>query len=141
MKNTLISIVLSLVSTLAIAEKSHKHHDHHNHSQLEVSEWAEQPQISIKMHPDDKLGWNLEVITSNFEFAPAQVNQAHQKGKGHAHLYIDGEKIGRLYGHWRHISGLTPGTHTIKVTLNSNDHQDYTVKGVIVGDKVAIFQK
>ena len=61
-------------------------------------------------------------------------------GTGHAHVYINGVKLGRLYGHWMHLTGLKAGEHTIKVTLNSNDHQDYALNGVIIGDEVTIIQ-
>ena len=139
MKKLFVIIALSLSASSLIAEKGH--HQHKHHSQIDVTGLEHKPSVKIKLHPDAMSGWNLEVIAENFEFAPMQVNQAHQTGKGHAHLYIDGKKIGRLYSHWRHITGLTPGKHRIKVTLNSNDHQDYSVKGEVVGDQVEISQK
>ncbi len=134
--NKFLIIVFALTSFSTIADKGH-----HHHGQINVSHLKNPPSVKVKLHPDAMSGWNLEVVTQNFKFTPRNVNQEHEKGTGHAHLYIDGVKIGRLYNHWRHISGLSSGRHTIKVTLNSNDHQDYVVNGVVVGDQVEIEQK
>jgi len=60
---------------------------------------------------------------------------AHVPSEGHAHLYIDGKKVTRLYGEWYHIPSLSPGTHKITVTLNANSHEDLMVKGKVVSDK------
>ena len=54
------------------------------------------------------------------------------EGEGHAHLYLDGQKIARVYGEWYHLPKLE-GDHELRVTLNTNDHQDYAVKGEVVG--------
>lgn len=70
-----------------------------------------------------RQGWNLEVQVSNFTFAPSQVNQASIPTEGHAHLYIDGVKITRLYASWYYLESLAPGTHAITVNLNANGHE------------------
>ena len=36
------------------------------------------------------------------------------------HLYIDGEKITRLYGNWWHVAALTEGTHELMVEISAN---------------------
>ncbi len=141
MKTLAFTLIISFFSYNLWAEKGTHQHSHHQHQQLDVSGLENIPAIKIKLQPDAKSGWNLQIITENFEFAPDQVNQPHQMGKGHAHLYIDGKKIGRLYAHWRHISALSVGKHQIKVTLNTNDHQDYAKNGVVIGAALEIMQK
>ena len=59
-------------------------------------------------------------------------------GEGHAHLYVDGKKRDRLYGPWYHLADLTPGRHTIEVTLNSNNHAEYLLEGEAISDQVTI---
>jgi len=85
------------------------------------------PTVKLMAHEDPMSGWNLEIITTNFEFAPQGASKDHVSGQGHAHLYLDGHKITRLYSNWFHIPELDPGEHTLMVTLNSNNHRDYTV--------------
>lgn len=45
-----------------------------------------------------------------------------KNGEGHAHIYIDDVKIGRVYGEWYHLAtanlNLSPGSHVVRVDLN-----------------------
>lgn len=86
------------------------------------------PTISVDVLPDDQ-GWVVRLATTNFEFAPDLVDGPHMPGKGHAHLYVSGTKVGRLYGASGRIGALPPGTHRVEVTLNTNDHRAYAIDG------------
>ncbi|MCX7558115.1 hypothetical protein OS190_00950 [Sulfitobacter sp. F26204] len=90
------------------------------------------PEVSIAVAPDPMAGHNLHVITRNFAFAPQNAGGAHVPGEGHAHLYVNGEKLGRLYGEWYHIDALPKGKVEIKVTLNANDHSPLAVAGTLI---------
>lgn len=74
---------------------------------------------------DTMKGYNLRLVTRGFRWAPQRAGMAFRNGEGHAHLYVDGTKVTRLYGPWFYLGTLAAGTHTIKVTLNGNDHGDY----------------
>ena len=95
---------------------------------LEVSA-VDAPEISLLVEPDRDAGWNLQVKTRNFEFAPREAGNAPTAGQGHAHLYINGVKQGRIYGDWTHIPALPAGEVLIEVLLNANDHQPLAVAG------------
>lgn len=101
-------------------------HEHGTMQHGKIIAEAPQPTIDLIVHEDPVAGWNLQLKTENFTFAPTQAGFDHEAGKGHAHLYIDGAKITRLYGEWYHIPSLETGTHQIKVTLNSNNHDELT---------------
>jgi len=79
-------------------------------------------------------GRNLEIITENFRFAPEHAGSENVAGEGHAHLYIDGKKIARVYGPWFYIPEPGPGTHSVRVTLNANSHQDFVVGNQVIED-------
>lgn len=111
---------------------------HHHHAGLDISSWSKQPTIEIKLHPDEKKGYNLQLITENFEFAPHNVNKAHQANQGHAHLYINDTKITRLYSNWFYIADLRPGVHKIRVELNGNDHSSWLSNGAQVAHQVEV---
>jgi hypothetical protein len=102
------------------------------HGKLEVGDVAAPPTVKVTVRKDPKAGWNLQIQVENFRFAPEHASTPHVPGEGHAHLFIDGKKITRLYGEWYHIPVLTAGTHKITVTLNANSHEDLMVKGKVV---------
>jgi len=99
---------------------------------FEVSDESLAPTLSIGINEDKKSGLNINLTTTNFEFAPSHASLNHVDGEGHAHIYIDGEKIARIYGDWFHLDSLSSGQHEIKVTLNTNDHKGYAVNGEII---------
>jgi hypothetical protein len=123
----------------AWAGESHGHGMSHGtasmrHGTLEVGDAIAAPTVKLTVLKDPKAGWNLHVQVENFRFAPERASTAHVPGEGHAHLFIDGKKITRLYGEWYHIPTLAPGTRKIAVTLNANSHEDLTIKGKPVSD-------
>ncbi len=109
-------------------------HDHgaagHTHKAVEVPAGQPVPTVNLVVRPDAMSGWNLEVKVTNFTFAPERVNtKSTSVNEGHAHLYVDGKKISRLYGNWYHLASLPPGNHTLMVSLNTNDHGQLTHQG------------
>jgi len=87
------------------------------------------PSLAIRVTPDPMSGHNLYVETEGFAFAPQNASGDNQPGEGHAHVYINGTKIGRLYGPWLHLPDLPKGAVTVEVTLNANDHRPLAVNG------------
>lgn len=96
----------------------------HQHRNREIPKGQPIPSVNLVVHPDAIRGWNLELKLTNFKFAPERVNQKSIATEGHAHLYVNGKKVARLYGNWFHLATLEPGRNTIKVTLNTNTHED-----------------
>ncbi len=124
-------------SSFVLAGEGHGHAMSHgtasmHHEKLEVGDAPNPPTVALTIHKDPKVGWNLQVRVDNFRFAPEHASTTHVPGEGHAHLFIDGKKITRLYGEWYHIPTLGPGVHKITVTLNANSHEDLVVKGRLV---------
>ena len=85
--------------------------------------------VAVETSVDSVSGLNVHIITEGFTFAPENVNSAHVEGEGYAHIYVDGEKITRIYTPWHYLGDLEPGEHEIKVTLNANSHEEYTFDG------------
>jgi periplasmic copper chaperone A len=72
-----------------------------------------------------KDGAKLRLETNNFTFSRADDDAAHVPNEGHAHVYLNGLKLGRLYSETYQIGALSPGNYTLSVALNSNEHQPY----------------
>lgn len=115
----------------AQSRESHESHaaEAHEHKALEISPGQPVPTVRLVVHPDAMRGWNLEVNVTNFRFAPERVNTKSLVTEGHAHLYVDGKKVTRLYGSWYYLDGLPPGRHTITVALNANGHEQLMANG------------
>lgn len=96
----------------------------HGHGRLEIPAAAAVPQVAITLSPDALRGWNLHVQVEHFQFAPGPDAPLDAFDQGHAHLYINGEKVTRLYGPWYYLPSLPSGDVEVRVTLNTNDHRD-----------------
>jgi uncharacterized Zn-binding protein involved in type VI secretion len=101
----------------------------HTHSQVTIPTGQAVPTVTLNAQPDAKSGWNLNVGVTNFKFAPERVNQTSTTTEGHAHLYVNGKKVARLYGNWYHLESLPLGKNTVIVTLNTNKHEDLIYQG------------
>ena len=111
---------------------------HHNHDQVLNVSAAQAPSVQLIVHPDAVKGWNLEIQVENFRFAPERVNTVSTGSEGHGHLYIDGQKVTRLYSGWYHLPTLAPGTHEIRVSLHGNNHEALAVQGQRVETTVTV---
>ena len=90
----------------------------------------EGPSFEVQVLKDPVEGWNLLIVT-DLIWAPENVSTEHVEGEGHAHVYVDGVKVSRIYGMWHFLGDLEPGTHEIRIELSQNDHAP-----LIVGDHV-----
>ena len=126
-ETTTSTTVAEAVTATDGSAPTHSHHD-----PIEVAEGTPVPTLSIEVLPDPKSGYNLRLDTTNFTFAPEHVSTDPVPGEGHAHLYIDGEKITRLYGPWYNMPEMAPGTHEIRVELSNNNHAPVAHNGQII---------
>lgn len=114
-------------------EANGEHAHSHSHSvTYEVTDSSLVPMVDFSLEQDPAGGWNVQITTENFEFTPENVNKENVLGEGHAHIYIDGEKIARVYGSWYHIANVEPGDREVRVTLNANNHAEYSFEGEII---------
>ncbi|WP_070969365.1 hypothetical protein [Vibrio sonorensis] len=108
---------------------THYNHDHSmEHGMINVAPESA-PTIAVELIKDTSAGWNLVVDTTNFTFTPELVNLANVDNQGHAHIYVNGEKLARLYAHHYHLSDFPPGDYEIKVSLNANNHDAFAING------------
>ena len=127
------------VGEVQLADQSHGGQGHgsgmgHDHEPMEIPEGQPVPSVDLVVHPDGVSGWNLEVKVSNFRFAPENASGQGRPGEGHAHLYVNGEKVTRIYGNWYYLKTLPPGEHQLRVGLSTNDHKDLVHRGQPIED-------
>jgi hypothetical protein len=140
-----IPMTMSMTGT----NEDHSMHYTHDHSSLHplinVSSHTA-PKLSITMDKDSKSGWHLYVQTENFIFTPNKANEENDFDEknnlheGHAHIYVNGTKLTRLYAKHYYLSDFLPGKHVISVSLNTNNHLDYAVNDERIFASVDIIQ-
>ena len=98
---------------------------------------SETPAPTMELNWEDlptKNGAKLRLETNNFTFSRMDDDAAHVPNEGHAHVYLNGLKLGRLYSNTYQIGALSPGNYTLSVALNSNDHRPYVSdSGPVIG--------
>jgi len=123
-KATMLALALSCAMSPIIVA-----HEGHIHETQDVEAEGAPEIVDFRVEKDASSGWNVFVTTQNFEFTPENVNQPHVAGQGHAHLYINGSKLARLYGPAYHIESLPFGPHELRVVLETNEHHEYAIVG------------
>lgn len=96
----------------------------HSHAAVTVDPDLPVPSVTMLVFPDAMDGYNVQILTQNFEFTPAAINTDVVPNQGHAHIYINGQKIARVYGNWFHLPStlFTQEVSAVTVSLNANDH-------------------
>ena len=98
------------------------HADHAAHGDILSLSENGAPTMAVTLHPDPLSGYSLHIAVENFVISPENASLDHVAGQGHAHVYVDGNKLGRFYGPWVLLDGVAPGAE-VQVTLNANDHR------------------
>ncbi|WP_051556431.1 hypothetical protein [Alkalihalobacterium bogoriense] len=99
------------------------HHTGHEEIIIHIPNDITPPTITGEVKQDASNSWLLKIETNHFTFTPEKTGLATDSfHEGHAHLYMNGERINRLYGPYYNLGDLQPGVHEIKVTLNANNH-------------------
>ncbi len=115
--------------TEAKLKEEHPHYEHPVNLPI--------PSVAIAQTMDLMGGWNLQFTVKNFIFTPERTGTEDIDNTGHAHLYLDGRKIARIYGPWFHLT-LPKGHHKVKIGLTTNSHKDYYVGGKEISATIEI---
>ena len=108
-------------------------------SAVSVHEIAQEaaPQATLVIQKDLTGGFNVHVKTTNFVWRPEMASMQHIPGEGHAHVYLDGRKIMRIYNEWFHLNtfqfSTKPGEQLLSIEFVGNDHAPYTIQGLPLG--------
>jgi hypothetical protein len=135
MKNMRCLLVV-LVNLLMSSQVAAQQMMDHSHMPINVPAKAITPALSLHLNEDAMSGYNLTLALQQYTLMPppeglpmaelmtAYVDSSSSVIEGHAHLYINGVKIQRVYGKNIHLpqSLFKEGLNTISVTLNNHGH-------------------
>lgn len=100
------------------------------------------PTVNLEVQKDPTGGFNVRVLTSNFVWRPEMASKQHVVGEGHAHVYLDGRKIMRIYNEWFHLNtyqfATKAGEQLLSIEFVGNDHAPYTIQGTPLGAEQVI---
>ncbi|MEO0914921.1 MAG: hypothetical protein AAFY59_18390, partial [Pseudomonadota bacterium] len=135
----LSALLLAGAAAYAGGKEGHSH-GHSHGSMRVVPEGAAAPTLALAAAPDTMSGYNLHLMTENFTFSPAKTGTETEAVEGHAHLYINDVKVGRVYSNWVHIPAdwLGADMNAVRVTLNDNMHNDWAVGDKMVAAEIML---
>ena len=131
----LAAIVTGLILIFSVTTPAHAH----TSGATSVHEIAQEtaPRATLEIQKDPTGGFNVQVVTTNFKWRPEMASMKHVPGEGHAHVYLDGLKIMRIYNEWFHLNtyqfSTKAGEQLLSIEFVANDHAPYTVNGMPVG--------
>lgn len=123
--------------------RQHNHQEHsseesttdmHHHKTVMIEQGQPVPNVDLVVYEDALKGWNLEIKLDNFQLTPEDVNGNNQLNQGHAHLFINGQKITRIYSNWYYLETLPVGSNKVKISLNTNSHESLMYQGTMIED-------
>lgn len=138
MRNRLPAVALAAALALGACATTAQSEPGHSHDQTHDLPADEAPAVTAEASLDPVGGVNLRIDTERFTWAPESASGDHVPGEGHAHVYVDGEKIARVYTPWFHLDGLEPGTRQLRVDLTANDHAGYAADGEPVAETLTV---
>ena len=100
------------------------------------------PKATLEIEKDPTGGFNVQVVTTNFIWRPEMASMKHVPGEGHAHVFLDGRKIMRIYNQWFHLNtyqfSTRAGEQLLSIEFVGNDHAPYTIQGLPVGTEQVV---
>ncbi len=118
-----------IVATATVDVPPHDHGAHSHGDAGQVAWEGAAPQMTIEVVEDPKSGDNALIAVDGLTLSAENVNGDHVDDEGHLHLYVNGQKVGRLYGDATHIQVLPVGEVEITVGAFANDHSAYVIDG------------
>ena len=126
-----ISFIPVILLFLFLTQNDFASAQDHGASKIHEVQISKVPTISLDVKKDPTGGFNVHVITKNFRWSPEKASTTHVEGEGHAHVYLAGQKIIRLYNNWFHLNtfqfATNSGEQLLRVELVGNDHAPITV--------------
>jgi len=112
----------------------------HDHGMIQIADDQPPPSVAIAVTADTMGGFNIHLKVRDFRFTPQRTGDRPVRNEGHAHLFINGRKVARLYGPDRHLpaSLLRPGINRLRVTLNANNHAIWALGKREIGQSVLV---
>lgn len=133
MRNVMLALLWGLLVTAPIAHSK----EIHQHASKDIGASTPVPKIEIHVMKDMVDGVNVHLAVSNYHlnapYGAALDSDVADDGilQGHAHVFVNAQKLRRLYGNDIHIpsAALNEGVNQVAVSLNSHYHENWVSEG------------
>lgn len=109
--------------------------------QVEITDEAQVPSVSIQAEAASLGGWNLYLQTSNFTFLSPDELPPTIGTSGYAGLSIDGVEITRLYDSWYYLPPRAAGIYQVEVVLYASNQARFAHLGMPIADSYELVVK
>ncbi|WP_281558792.1 hypothetical protein [Thalassomonas sp. RHCl1] len=117
----------AMTQTMPQAMPGHEAMMDHSHEPVAIPANLPVPKLEVALYKDEKSGFNLHLQLADFELEAPEFASKKPLSyvQGHAHLFINGQKIQRVYGQYLHLPAtlFKQGINQVMVTLNNHDHK------------------
>lgn len=138
MKIRVIGLLLcSVISAALISFQTSASMEIHQHKARDIGDETPVPKIQISVFEDAMDGINVHVEVENYVLNAPDIavnpNEPVENGtlQGHAHVFVNTQKMRRLYGNDIHIPAkwLKDGVNQVAISLNSHAHENWMSDG------------
>ncbi len=132
----IVAICLLVAGVSSYAEELDKRDHRIDHSvmhqvQVAVPDDLPVPELAMILTRDSEDGFNLHVELANFqmESPAARTEPPKNSVHGHAHLYLNGVKLTRLYAKDLHLPArlFRSGMNSLQISINDHNHAVWAV--------------
>lgn len=99
---------------------------------------VEQPDLRMQIAKSTQGNWVLNIDVVAFQFTDICVTVADPVPIGHAHVIVDGQKVGTAYGPLFNLGDLPPGNHVVSVVLRGQDHRAFIGTGRLIAQTMTV---
>lgn len=98
-----------------------------------TAEWdaGTPPTVRLAVAVEEDGGYLVTFDAPGFGFV-SPTETEHVPGRGHTHVFVDGQLLGMWYEPEIRLRDLEPGMHEVRVVLSRADHLDYTADGELL---------
>lgn len=137
---SIVTLYLQLIPVLTIASTL----EIHQHKTRDIGEKTPVPKIELQVFKDTVDGVNVHVDVEHYVINAPHANKSKETTtsdgvlQGHAHVFVNGSKLVRLYGRDLHIpaSSLQDGVNQVAVSLNSHQHENWVTGNLSIVSSV-----
>ncbi|MEO1524153.1 MAG: YHYH protein [Planctomycetota bacterium] len=130
------------ISETALAQHGNSSLTHGDHSHSGVVQWLGHtaPRLHLGASTSES-GLTISFEVTPFDLSEDAVDGPHFDGQGHLHLYVNGEKVSRIFGGTYELTDLDGDHHVITADMNSNDHRTYLYHGEKIETTIEVYSE